>query len=394
MIDALASGKFRSIFETLVLANRTPDKQAFRKSILRCLSEGFRSDQVLFAIHKEDSDSLDFVLRNMDEKFNRMYLDYYFALDPFQVVSGQTDSLKLVPGPLSRKGVVRLEDLVDYPSYLFSEYYNDFLRPQKSFHEAVTYLRTGTEVLGFISLFRPKTQEAFSSEEVELLRILSNYLSVTMENINLRSKIELGNAVIEVIRKQSPHGLMIFDEGMRLIHMNSKAREYCKEMNGVSALSKEMLPSTSSILLQDCLALRDEVKKSSGRILILPKCRVVESKGRKYLLRSQLVENDMDLKVNRFFAVMIEEKNQLGSLSEDNIQLLFGLTRREAEIVTHIFRGLKNSEIAERLYISEITVKKHVQNVCEKLRVKNRTALIYEVLKGSNVISTDVDSIR
>jgi DNA-binding NarL/FixJ family response regulator len=50
------------------------------------------------------------------------------------------------------------------------------------------------------------------------------------------------------------------------------------------------------------------------------------------------------------------------------------LTPREAEIVALIDRGLSNKEIAELLAIEPATVKNHVHNVLEKLRVRRRGA--------------------
>lgn len=52
------------------------------------------------------------------------------------------------------------------------------------------------------------------------------------------------------------------------------------------------------------------------------------------------------------------------------------LTEREAEIVALVGRGLTNAEVAKRLFVSEITVKKHLTAVFQKLGVKNRTELV------------------
>lgn len=59
----------------------------------------------------------------------------------------------------------------------------------------------------------------------------------------------------------------------------------------------------------------------------------------------------------------------------------FGLTKREIEILVNIFDGLKNAEIAEKLFISEITVKKHLQHIFEKIGVNSRTTLIRRILE-------------
>jgi DNA-binding NarL/FixJ family response regulator len=48
------------------------------------------------------------------------------------------------------------------------------------------------------------------------------------------------------------------------------------------------------------------------------------------------------------------------------------LSAREREVLSLIAEGLRNREIAERLVISETTVKTHVRHVLEKLRIRNR----------------------
>ena len=48
------------------------------------------------------------------------------------------------------------------------------------------------------------------------------------------------------------------------------------------------------------------------------------------------------------------------------------LSDREREVLALLAEGLRNREIAERLVISEATVKTHVRHVLEKLRFRNR----------------------
>ena len=53
--------------------------------------------------------------------------------------------------------------------------------------------------------------------------------------------------------------------------------------------------------------------------------------------------------------------------------LLDPLTHRELEVLRAVADGLSNREAAERLYLSEGTVKNHVTNVLAKLGVRDRT---------------------
>jgi DNA-binding CsgD family transcriptional regulator len=56
------------------------------------------------------------------------------------------------------------------------------------------------------------------------------------------------------------------------------------------------------------------------------------------------------------------------------------LTAREREILGWVARGLTNPEIARALWISPGTVRKHLENVYEKLGVHNRTAAATQFL--------------
>jgi DNA-binding NarL/FixJ family response regulator len=51
---------------------------------------------------------------------------------------------------------------------------------------------------------------------------------------------------------------------------------------------------------------------------------------------------------------------------------LAALSDRERDVLALLAEGLRNREIAERLVISEATVKTHVRHVLEKLRFRNR----------------------
>src|SRR5262249_61805847 len=59
------------------------------------------------------------------------------------------------------------------------------------------------------------------------------------------------------------------------------------------------------------------------------------------------------------------------------------LTRREREIVRHVALGLRNAEVGRELSISEVTVKTHINNIFQKLGIRDRVALaLYAVRNG------------
>jgi DNA-binding CsgD family transcriptional regulator len=61
------------------------------------------------------------------------------------------------------------------------------------------------------------------------------------------------------------------------------------------------------------------------------------------------------------------------------------ITPRELEILEHIAAGLSNREIADRLFVSENTVKTHASRVFEKLGASRRTQAV-QLAKESRLI--------
>jgi DNA-binding NarL/FixJ family response regulator len=59
------------------------------------------------------------------------------------------------------------------------------------------------------------------------------------------------------------------------------------------------------------------------------------------------------------------------------------LTSREAEIVRYVATGLRNAEVAEKLSISENTVKTHLNNIFHKLGLRDRVEVaLYAIRHG------------
>ena len=63
------------------------------------------------------------------------------------------------------------------------------------------------------------------------------------------------------------------------------------------------------------------------------------------------------------------------SVNEEQLKQL-GITKRELEILELIAQGMSNREIAEKLFVSENTVKTHSSRLFDKLSAKRRTQAV------------------
>lgn len=56
------------------------------------------------------------------------------------------------------------------------------------------------------------------------------------------------------------------------------------------------------------------------------------------------------------------------------------LVEREKEVLRHLSKGLRNKQIADKMYISDHTVEGYLRKIYEKIQVKNRTEAVSKAL--------------
>lgn len=94
-----------------------------------------------------------------------------------------------------------------------------------------------------------------------------------------------------------------------------------------------------------------------------------------YILKQALVEDinyvvDLVLRGKKYYDsdIVLDYKKRIeykGAINQ--------LSEREKEVMLELSKGLSNYEIAECLYISENTVKKHISSILVKLNLRHRT---------------------
>ena len=78
-----------------------------------------------------------------------------------------------------------------------------------------------------------------------------------------------------------------------------------------------------------------------------------------------------------------ERNGQMKTADNGEENLLHYLTNREEEVLSLLLEGATYKDVARSLFISETTVKTHVNNIFQKLQVKEKTqAVLYAINKG------------
>ena len=87
---------------------------------------------------------------------------------------------------------------------------------------------------------------------------------------------------------------------------------------------------------------------------------------------------------SRFFEYFQQSfREETAKQESDEENLLSYLTQREEEVLELLTQGITYKGVANKLFISETTVKTHVNNIFQKLQVNDRTqAVLYAINNG------------
>jgi RNA polymerase sigma factor (sigma-70 family) len=109
---------------------------------------------------------------------------------------------------------------------------------------------------------------------------------------------------------------------------------------------------------------------------------------------------DKDLPAAEAFEEIAQDQlndfTDVRDVTRENNEALKALTRREVEILRLVAEGLTNEEIGKKIFISEKTVKTHLTNIFDKLKVNNRfkAALLIMGRSGDAALASSARSVK
>jgi DNA-binding CsgD family transcriptional regulator len=215
---------------------------------------------------------------------------------------------------------------------------------------------------------RLHSDRKFTDRERLLGDLASPHISQAWHNARLVSRWRGQLRVLEQGFENLDAGVILCGPKGRVQFTNAQARRYLAEYAGVKRQIDHQLPD-------DLLRWVRTQELSLSRIDDAPPVRsplVLETAGKRLVIR-------LLSKPGAHMILMEEEKTgpSVGAFTS------FGLTAREAEVLTWIAQGKTNREIAAILGMQTGTVKKHVEHIFEKLGVETRTAAATQALANS-----------
>lgn len=369
MMEKLPHPVLTNVLEVISAANESMDGKLVRQKALSAFFHSISAEGGILFLPDARGQLTSIILEQLEKTYCKYYKTYYYQFDPLQLTHG-----------LDTKGTLPyLEKVISYDSFQPTEYYNDFLKPQKIHHKLIVNLVAEKKLYGRIVLTRPRKSRRFAEKEIRTAKAISPYLAHALAHNDLRKRITLNGNILAYIEKQSSTGVILLDESLQILYKNPKAEEICGKLKG-SGSAENHTAVVFSQLLKDCQEIKSNLKSWPSGGMTIPRHRVVNGPNHsRFSLVSKILDQESDSDDSQMFMVSIEERPP-ANINPQYLMDTFHLSRREIDVVNLLFLGLKNAEIAGKLYVSEVTIKKHLQSIYEKVGVNNRTTLINRIL--------------
>ncbi|MGF1497167.1 MAG: LuxR C-terminal-related transcriptional regulator [Elainellaceae cyanobacterium] len=169
-------------------------------------------------------------------------------------------------------------------------------------------------------------------------------------------------------------GVMVVTPQREILQINSRARQICRQMRRQSQPQEKQAVTELAALKyvpdeiwRVCQALIESETLYPGQRLTLEHDASL-STGEALRIRAQWIKLEDCGERDRHLLISIEERSQsIQNIVQTDI-CKYRLTPREGDVWQMRLRGRSYREIAESLYITENTVKKHVKSILSKRR--------------------------
>jgi DNA-binding CsgD family transcriptional regulator len=191
------------------------------------------------------------------------------------------------------------------------------------------------------------------------------------------------DAFNEVVEERCLPGVMVFTKEKVLVYVNSAARGLLNEINTGADRIEEATPLTVPDEIHELLSTVTPFHPPEKSRRTLYGAGILRG-DKQYLVRATALFKEGQGREGAGFShimVVVEPCPITRKIDLDRLATRFDLTKRESQVVEKVVKGLANKDIAEALFISEHTVRGHIQRIMAKLGIRTRTAIFYKVFE-------------
>ena len=379
----LTDKDYREVLNLVYLANRCENLESFIDALFPSMMQAFNTECATFHLIKGYPRHIRIVeSRSFKSDSHNIYEDKYYP--SLYKDSFYQHSPLLTEALSSPKTALKIGESISFREWDRSVLYNDFIRPQHLYWELFVSLSWRNNLEGMITLWRPKNQPDYGDTDVLKAQVLAPHLGVAIHNICLISQINIRERYSLSADKTNSEGVLWLDHRFTPSFFHDKARDICLQLLGKAQYNtpdfeKGEFPIPSYII-RDCSDLLGLIKEDKQPRLLSKERTIFTKSGKKFRIEYSLIWEGTQISSMPDFIVNLSDLTEENKL-ETALQNRFHLSERELEIIRYLSKGLSNSEIGEKLYISRQTVHTHIKNVYRKLGIGSRIELYRMVMQ-------------
>jgi DNA-binding CsgD family transcriptional regulator len=216
-----------------------------------------------------------------------------------------------------------------------------------------------------------RNQRNFTERERLLLNLLRPHLIQAYWNAQHNNQLQ--QQIVELKQSIDHLGIIILDVSGKVQASTSQATQYLTQYFPPSPLFCKLPEHLQSWVNYQIACF------TQGTNQVLPPLPLrIERSGKQLVLRLT-----RDLLNDRY--VLMMEEHALALLT--SLELL-GLSQRESEVLLLVIQGKDNKAIATHFSVNISTIRKHLENIYQKLCVQSRTEAVFQALQKLGILNS------
>jgi len=212
----------------------------------------------------------------------------------------------------------------------------------------------------------------FITRDRLLLNLLSPHLNQAYRNAQTITHMQQKLTLVDHALYRLNFGLIFLTSHGKIHLATTWAMQQLTNYLGPQSLRENRLPE----LLWGWVKQQEVALKEKGDVLLQRDPLVLAREGKRLVIR---LVSDLDQSL-----LLLEEQPTMIQLQSP---VPFGLSPREAQVLSWVAQGKTNKEIAVILELSPRTVQKHLEHIYQKIHVESRTAAAAKAFEIASIAS-------
>lgn len=282
--------------------------------------------------------------------------------------------------------IFTLDEVISHEDLIKSEYYEKLVQPYGIEYQLGMYFSEPGGWECNIGLMNSARSRNFGTAEKAFFVAFRPHLERALEMYSRIKRNEAEKEILEQTFDRLTIGTIILDGRGRLIDANAVARRIAGEteavsfVGGVVALCHADSNAKLQRTIREALAWREQGHASPFVAALRVECAVGPTLG--LLIRATPPSITYPTDASPAVTIYIADSAQQQLASERLVAQLFGLTPSEAFLATLLANGFTLTEAAEKLDVTENTVRNYAKKVFAKTGVNRQADLVRLVLKS------------